>query len=137
MLRRIAPLLALPLAVVACGGGTLDSASFRKDAEAIQSFAAEGALLARDVAEGRSLSPYVRVHVGELAADAESLAGRLERATAAPNVRPRLPRARSLARRVAAALARLESFPGDRERASRVARRLDEAADSAERLATS
>jgi predicted outer membrane protein len=137
MLRRLGSLLMLPLAVAACGGGPLDSKSFQKEAETIQSFAAEGALLAGDVARGRSLSPYVRVHAGELAKDAESVAEKLERAKATPAVRAKLPKAVRLARRVEAALTRLESAPSDRDGARRVASQLDEAAASASELASS
>jgi hypothetical protein len=136
VLRRLGSLLALPLAVAACGGGPLDSKSFQKEVEAIQSFAAEGALLAGDVARGRSLSPYVRVHAGELAKDAESVAGKLDRASATPEVRAKLPGAVRLARRVGAALTRLESAPGDREEARRVGSQLDEDAALAEELAS-
>jgi hypothetical protein len=136
-MRRVGPLLILVLLLAACGGGTVDAKAFEKQAESIQSFAAEGALLARDIADGKSLSPYVRVHAGELAKEADTLAQTLERAKAIPSVRPKLPRAARLARRVAAELEKLEAEPGDRGGARRVQTALEDAADSAEELASS
>jgi hypothetical protein len=62
------------LLVAACGGGgELSADALKKEAESIQSFAAEGALLARDVADGKSTVPFTRVHAGELADNAAKL----------------------------------------------------------------
>jgi hypothetical protein len=135
-MSRLGPLLALVLILAACGGGTLNAESFRKEAESVQSFAAEGALLARDIADGKSLSPYVRVHAGELAKDAETLARRLERAKGVPALRAKLPRASRLAARVAVALKKLEAEPGDRTGARRLQGELEDVAHSAEELAS-
>jgi hypothetical protein len=135
MLRLLRPLIVLPFVLAACGGGALDSASFQKEAESIQSVAAEGALLARDVAEGRSVSTFARVRASELGQEAESLARELDRADATAEVRTKLPQAVRLSRAVAAALARLASDPDDHGRARRIAAELEEAADSAADLA--
>jgi hypothetical protein len=120
------------LLVTACGGGGEPSAEeFKKQAESIQSFAAEGALLARDVADGRSTSPFTRVHASELAENAAQVEKKLE---AGSRLQAWAAGAR-LARQVAAALEELEQAPGDAEAARRVQRELEAAAKQAEKLA--
>jgi hypothetical protein len=130
-------LLALSLLLVAaCGGGReLSSDALKKEAESIQSFAAEGALLARDVADGKSTSPFTRVHAGELADKAAKLEQTLASAQAAPDVEAELARAVELTKRVAANLEDLEQAPGDAEAARRVQHELEAAAKQAEKLA--
>jgi hypothetical protein len=130
-------LLALLLFLVpACGGGgELSPEALKKEAESIQSFAAEGALLARDVADGKSTAPFTRVHAGELAANAAKLEQALASAQPAPAVEAKLARAVELAERVAATLKELEQAPGDAQAARRVQRELEAAAKQAEELA--
>jgi hypothetical protein len=51
------------LPVAACGGGgTLSTKAFQKQAESLQSLAAEGALVADGTAEGRTTETFVSVH---------------------------------------------------------------------------
>jgi hypothetical protein len=129
-------LLALSLLLVAaCGGGEMSEGAFKKEAESIQSFAAEGALLARDVADGQSTSPFTRVHAGELADKAAKLEETLTSAQPALDVAEELARAIELTKRVAANLEDLEQAPGDAEAARRVQRELEAAAKQAEKLA--
>jgi hypothetical protein len=131
-------LLALSLLLVpACGGGggELSAEALVKEAESIQSFAAEGALLARDVADGRSTAPFTRVHAGELAKNAAKLEQTLEAAQAQPGVEDRLEQARILAHGVAVLLELLEKEPGDAESARETQRLLETAAKLAEDLA--
>jgi hypothetical protein len=130
-------LLALLFLVLAgCGGGgTLDAEAFKKEAEAIQSFAAEGALLARDVADGRSTAPFTRIHAGELANSADKLAQTLETAKTTPALAEKLGQALFLTRVAAAALRQLEQAPGDAEAARTTQRTLEAAAKGAEELA--
>jgi hypothetical protein len=129
-------LLALSLLLVpACGGGELSAEALKKEAESIQSFAAEGALLARDVADGRSTAPFARVHAGELATKAAKLAQTLASARPAPAVEADHARAVDLAARVAATLKELEQVPGDADLARRLQRELEAAAKQAEELA--
>lgn len=133
---RLSVVLALALLAAGCGGGgTLTAESFEKEAESLQSFAAEGALLAADVTRGKSTAPFARVHAGELAAQAEKLGRKLAEAEAAPGVREQVARASRLAERVAAALQQLESEPGDSAGARAVQRELEEAAGAAEQMA--
>jgi hypothetical protein len=130
-------LVALSLLLVAgCGGGELSTDALKKEAELIQSFAAEGALLARDVADGKSTVPFTRVHAGELADNAAKLEQTLASARPAPDVGARLARAVELAKRVAATLEELERSPGDAAAARRVQGELEDAAKQAEKLAS-
>jgi len=125
------------LLVAACGGGGQPSAEeLKKQAESIQSFAAEGALLARDVADGKSTVPFTRVHAEELADKAAKLEQTLASAQSAPDVEDELARAVELTKRVAASLEELEQAPGDAESARRVQRELEAAAKQAEKLAS-
>jgi hypothetical protein len=130
-------LLALSLLLVpACGGGgELSAEQFKKEAESIQSFAAEGALLARDVADGKSTANFTRVHAGELATNAAKLEQTLTSAEPTPDVEAKLARAVELAKRVAATLNELERSPGDAVAARRLQGELEAAAKQAEELA--
>jgi len=133
--RSFGALLALLFAFAGCGGGTLDAESFKKQAEAIQSFAAEGALLARDVADGKSTVPFARVHAGELAKSAAKLEQTLASANATAGLQDKLAQAVELAKAVAESLEELERAPGDVRAARQVQRKLETAAKSAEELA--
>jgi hypothetical protein len=135
--RPTGALLALLFLVLAgCGGGgTLDAEAFKREAEAIQSFAAEGALLARDVADGKSTAPFTRIHAGELAESAAKLEMTLATAEPMPAVEEKLAQSVALVKHVAETLKELEQSPGDAEAARRVQRELEAAAKEAEELA--
>lgn len=108
MIRRALP-IALALVLAGCG-----SRSPEQQAESLHSLAAEGALLARDAADGRVTEPFTRVHSTELA----KLATKLHTSSDA--------RIASLATEVAADLERL----GDASHAGQleIARELEAAA---------
>jgi hypothetical protein len=133
--RHAAALFALAL-LAGCGGaGTLDQKAFQKEAESIQSFAAEGALLAHDVADGRSTAPFTRVHASELHEQAAKLEETLSAANAEPALEDERAEAVELAGDVAASLDQLERSPGDAELARGAQRKLETAAKQAEDLA--
>src|SRR6266516_4726618 len=113
----VAPLAALFL--VGCGQPSEPA----KEAAAIQSLAAEGALLASDAAEGRSTTPFVRVQSLALAGQASSLASVVEGRTLGV-----------LSRRVQADLERLSDSAGDAKTARRLSRRLERETQAARRL---
>jgi hypothetical protein len=117
-----------------CGGsGTLGAKGLAKQAEAVQSLAAEGALLAEDSALGRATRIYRREHSSELAKAASTVAGSLRKGRAEPPLEPRLRRLSALAVRVRTALAELGSASTDEQRA--IARRLAAAAKASEKIA--
>ena len=123
-----------------CGGGpqTLDAEALKKQAEAIESLAAEGALLAADVSEGDTTSQFVRVHAEALGKNAETVVSMLEpgRARLAGVSRPTDLYAHNLARSVRADLAKLEQELSS-VRAARLGDRLERKSEEAKRLADS
>ena len=134
-MRRVPAVFALAL-LAGCGGtGTLDQKTFQKEAESIQSVAAEGALLARDVADGKSTVPFTRVHAGELHEQAAKLEETLSTATAQPALEDEVAEAVELAGDVVASLDQLERSPGDAELARGAQGKLETAARQAEDLA--
>jgi hypothetical protein len=128
-------LAALVLALAGCGGGTLGPHAFKKDVETVQSLAAEGALVAKQVAHGDVTHTFVRVHTRYLEQQASTLARRLSTA----RVQPSLAGKRRRAARVAAAVDRdlglLHRHPGDRGLGKRLSTELERAAKQAEELA--
>jgi hypothetical protein len=118
--RRKAAWIALAAVLAGCGG----SSSPAKQAEELESFAAEGALLAEDAAAGDTTSAFARVHARELQEQAEAL----ERQASDR-------RLRLLAKDVARELRRLAEDPGDRRAAARAERTLRKAAQVAGELA--
>jgi hypothetical protein len=130
--------LALPITVfllAGCGGETLTRESFRKDAESIESFAAEGAVLARDAEEGRTTGPFAAVHSDALAKSVGKVARKLEAADVGPELEQDRTRGARLAKVVENELALLHDNPRDSEIAGRVAAELEEDAKAAEELA--
>jgi hypothetical protein len=132
MLRRTLPALLVLLAVSGCGGESSGSqAELQKQFEAIQSLAAEGALVADGAAEGRATDAFVRVHTGYLDEAAQKIATKL---SSGANDRDRA-RAARLAEQVAGRLASLSDNPDDRAQARRIASQLRRDAALAERQA--
>jgi outer membrane murein-binding lipoprotein Lpp len=113
---RLAAFVLCVLVLAGCGSNA------SKQAEDLQSLAAEGALLAHDAGEGDEWKPYRRAHVAELASEASTL-----------EEQAKTRKLSALARNVAADLGRLEH--ADSDEARRLERRLDDAAKRAERLA--
>jgi hypothetical protein len=135
MRTAIVAVLVATAAVVATGcgsGGTLGPKSLAKQSEAVQSLAAEGALLAGDVAAGRSTRTFSREHSAELAKAAATVETSLESARAEPALQPELRRLRTLARQVRSALTRLGATPQEDQRA--LGRRLEAAAKASEKI---
>jgi hypothetical protein len=115
--RRRALLVLLVAITAACG----TPSSVPKQAEGVASVAAEGALLAGDVADGDSTSQYAETHARALLDKAETLRDAIANAEL-----------RAVADEVVRELERLAAAPGDAEAAARIENRLDEAATRAE-----
>jgi hypothetical protein len=129
----LATLGALVLLVTGCGGGgKIGDEELHEQLEAVQSTAAEGALLASDVARGRTLGPFADVHSRVLAAQAQTAASFLSPDRAQAGLEPDVSRAARLAKSVESSLDELETAGGDRARI--LARDLQRDADEAERL---
>jgi hypothetical protein len=117
---RIVALLVLACVLTGCAPGEP-----AKQAEAIGSIAAEGALLAHDAGEGSSTETFVREH-------AKALGRKLDDIRSVVDDR----RLASVAASVSNGLARLADAPGDERSARAVERDLERAASEAQALAT-
>jgi hypothetical protein len=96
------------LSACACGaGGSLSAEAITTQSSSVQSLAAEGALLARDSAAGKTTAIYTREHSEALAKAASKAASSLQTATTQPALEPKLRRVASLASEVSADLKQL------------------------------
>jgi hypothetical protein len=134
--RRRALLLGAVVALIAagCGGAHIGKKGLEKQAESLQSLAAEGALLATDSAAGRTTRTYTREHASDLQSAAAKIASRLKAARTEPGLEPKLHRLAGLARRVADDLDRLGHAPRAEQRA--IGHRLRIAAGISEQIAS-
>ena len=135
MLLRGLLISAVLLAAAGCGGGSVAQKDVQKQFEAIQSLAAEGALVADGAADGRTTDVFVRVHTSYLDDAAQKVATELSSAQAEGAVERDRERAAHLASRVANELARLSDDPSDKAGARRIEKQLRRDAALAERRA--
>jgi hypothetical protein len=127
-------LLVLPAA--ACGGGgTLSTKSFQKQAESLQSLAAEGGLVAQGRADGRATGTFVSVQTEYLAKAAGKVETELGSAQASGGLEEKRKSALQLAGRITDELGQLHRAPDDPMLAARLASELRDEADAAEKLA--
>jgi hypothetical protein len=115
----------IALLLAACNGGTVDQHALTNDAEAIDSLACEGALLANQVAHGASTSAFTRVHAGELGQRASNFQDALSQRPTTPGIEQAVRREAAKAGRVAGLLGELEGDPTDSERAATLKTRLE------------
>jgi hypothetical protein len=130
----IAAILAVAVALSACGG-YIRHEELRRGVESLGSAAAEGKLLADDVARDRTRSTFARVHARELAEDVDHEAEKLRDAGAEGDLVQRKEDAVKLAQDISDALGDLEIAPGDETNGRHVAAKLDHYAKDAENLA--
>jgi hypothetical protein len=135
--RRPFVVLALALVAVlltaACGGqGTLGAKALGEQSKAVQSLAAEGALLAQDAAAGKSIGIYRREHSSELATAASKAEASLAGARTEHSLEPKLRALTALAGKVHADLKRLAHASEAEQRA--LGKALDAAAHTSERI---
>ena len=125
MARRLLAVPALAFVLAGCGGSSsqLTAKSLKKEVEAVQALAAEGALLADGAARGRTLGTFTRTHAQDLATPAETASRTLRGAQAPPALDPKRRAALFLAARVDASLTELGQSVS-RERARLIARTL-------------
>jgi hypothetical protein len=117
------------------GGGTLSKKDLKKQAEAVQSFAAEGALLAKDAQQSRTTETFVRVHTEYLAKGAKKVETELGSAHASGSLDQQREGAMRLASLVVANLERLHRNPGDKAVAGQLRDEFAMNAAAAEELA--
>ena len=129
LLRLLVVALVVVSALVGCNGGTVDRHALKQDSDAIDSLACEGALLARDVAKGRSTLYFARVHADELAVRASHFGDALsDRPTLEP-IRAKVRDEARKAGRIARLLDELHRHPADGGVAERLRPRLEHEGD--------
>ena len=131
---RGAPVLFTVLAFAGCNGGTVDKHALKKDSENIGSFAAEGELLAHDIAKGATLRPYVEVHAGELSHRMSNLADALAERPTVKGIEHKVRLASALAATVSNHFAQLHRHPTDRALARTLERAFRADGDEADKL---
>jgi hypothetical protein len=120
---------ALLVALSGCGGSsTLTAKTLRKQDDAVHSAAAEGELVATDVARDRTTGPFARIHSGDLAEQAKAVAKKLRDAEASPGLERERRQVLTRAERVERALEQLHASPTDRDLARRVQAELEQLA---------
>ena len=123
-LARIVVIAACAALLAGCNGGTVDRHALTNDAATIDSIACEGALLAHDVAQGKTTSNYTREQAEELAIQSSNLADALAKRPALPSIEQRVRAKAKDAAKLAATLHRLQDHPSDRDVAASVERQL-------------
>jgi hypothetical protein len=107
-----------------CNGGTVDRQALTKDSGTLDSIACEGALLAHDVARGRSTVFFAREQAEELRIQSSNLADALSRRKTISVIRKKVRQKAKDAAALAATLERLHRQPSDRSVGAAVERAL-------------
>src|SRR2546423_2698437 len=137
MRRAVALALIAVLAAPLAGCGRETRHDVRASVEQLASIAAEGSLMAEDLARGRSKTTYLRVHGEELSSQAEHEAEKLNDAPVAPDLHAPIKRAIELSSDIGGAIDDMRVSPGDREQARKSQQDLHRWADEASKLAES
>ena len=131
----LASVAALAWPVLGCGRET--NHDVRTSIEQIASISAEGAIMADDLARGRTKTTFVRVHGEELSSQAEHEAEKLSDAPVDPALHDRIEKAIGLASEVSGAIDGMRVSPQDRRQARQAEQDLNKWADEARKLAGS
>src|SRR6266571_7972033 len=107
-------LVAVAFALAGCNGGTVDRHALTKDASTLDSIACEGALLAHDVARGRTTNYFAREQAEELQIQSSNLADALSRRKTVPGIEQKVRKKAKDAARLASTLQRLHDHPTER-----------------------
>ena len=112
------------IALAGCNGGTVDRHALTKDASTLDSIACEGALLAHDVARGRTTVYFAREQAEELRIQSSNLADALSRRKTVAGIQQQVRQKAKDAARLASMLQRLHDHPADRPVGASVERAL-------------
>ena len=110
--------------VAGCNGGTVDRHALTNDSSTLDSIACEGALLAHDVARGRSTVFFAREQAEELRIQSSNFADALSRRKTIPAIKDQVRQKAKHAATLAATLQQLHNHPSDRSVAAAVERKL-------------
>jgi hypothetical protein len=114
----------LAMAFSGCNGGTVDRHALTNDAATLDSIACEGALLAHDVARGRTTTYFAREQAEELRIQSSNFADALSKRPALAAIEQRVRKKAKDAAALAATLQRLHDHPSDRAVGAAVERTL-------------
>jgi hypothetical protein len=123
-LLRLLVACVLVVLVAGCNGGTVDRHALTNDSATLDSIACEGALLAGDVARGRTTTYFAREQAEELRIQSSNFADALSRRNALSSIERRVREKARHAAVLAAVLQRLHDHPTDRAGGAAVAIRL-------------
>ncbi len=124
MLTRALVLTAAAVVLAGCNGGTVDRHALTNDSATVDSIACEGALLAHDVAHGKTTAYYTREQAKELALQASNLADALAERHALASIERKVRAKAKESSRLAVTLQRLHDHPSDHQVAAVVERQL-------------
>ena len=124
MLTRASAVAACAVLLAGCNGGTVDRHALSNDAASVKSMACEGALLARDIAQGKTTVYFAREQAEELRIQSSNLADALAKRKALASIEQRVRAKSKDAARLSATLQRLHDHPSDRSAATSVERQL-------------
>ena len=126
------------ISLIGCGG-PMQRDELARSVETLESTAAEGALLANQVARDRSKATFVRAHARDLGETAEHEGEKLNDAEAEPQggVAPAKVKAIELADEISAALGRIQTAPDDEAEGGAAEKELTTLSEEAGRLAES
>jgi hypothetical protein len=127
-------LLAIALLAGGCGGA-MQPDELARSIGTLESAAAEGALLAKDVADDRTKATFARVHSRDLGETVDHEAEKLHDASANGLVDERKAAAVELAGRISQALGQLQTAPDDEQEGHRAEATLTRLGDRAGKLA--
>ena len=117
MRRVLAVLLLVPGALGLSTCGQAHKPGVRAGIEEIASISAEAALMADDLARGRTKTTFIRVHGAELSAQAQHEAEKLNDDPVAPGLKSPIEAAITLASDVGGAIDDMRVSPQDRQQA--------------------
>jgi hypothetical protein len=117
---RLLALASCAVLLAGCNGGTVDRHALTNDAATIDSMACEGALLAHDVAHGKTTTFYAREQAEELEIQSSNLSDALAERHALAAIEQRVRAKAKEAAKLSATLKRLHDHPSDRAVASAV-----------------
>jgi hypothetical protein len=121
---RVAAALAAAVVLAGCNGGTIDRHALTNDASTLDSIACEGALLAHDVARGRTTTYFAREQAEELRIQSSNFADALSRRKTVAGIEQRVRAKAKDAARLASTLQQLHDHPGDKAVGAEIERAL-------------
>lgn len=112
-LSRLLRICVVVFVVAGCNGGTVDRHALKNDSATLDSVACEGALLAGDVARGRTTTYFAREQAEVLRIESSNFADALSRRKALPSIERQVREKAKHAAVLAVTLQRLHDHPSD------------------------